>query len=144
MQLAVSIDRRPEFVCVRPTGKALIQDFIELVDMVEAETVFWSDRNVLFDLRGIDGELAPEEQVFLGELVGQNLCHLDRLASVVQPSRITRRSEGAAQQLGVRLRVFADEQQATQWLIEGYAESAPTLLQESEGLRRLLNGREIE
>ncbi len=144
MPFAVSIDRRPEYVRFAPTGSASIQDFVELVETVEAETVFWSDRNALFDLRGIEGELAPEEQVFLGELAGRNLSHLDRLASVVPPPRITRRSESAAQQLGVRLRVFADEREATQWLVEGYEESAPTLLQESEGLRRLLDGREID
>ena len=45
--------------------------------------------------------------------------------------------------MGVQLRVFADEQEATQWLIDGYEESAPTALQESEGLRRLLDGREL-
>lgn len=144
MPFAVSIDRHPEFVRFVPAGSASIQDFVALVETVEAETVFWSDRNALFDLRGIEGELEPQEQVFLGELVGRNLSHLDRLASVVPAARITRRSEGAAQQMGVRLRVFADEREATQWLVEGYEESAPTMLQESEGLRRLLDGREID
>ena len=144
MPFATTFHRQPEFVRFVPTGAASIQNFIELVDTVEAETVFWSDRNALFDLRGIDGELSPEEQVFLGELVGRNLSHLDSLASVVPVQRITRRSEGAAQQMGVRLRVFADEHEAAQWLVEGYEESAPTMLQESEGLRRLLDGREID
>ena len=144
MPFAITHHRQPEYVRFLPTGTATIQDFVELVDTVEAETIFWSDRNALFDLRGIDGELSPEEQVFLGELVGRNLSHLDRLASVVPAQRITRRSEGAAQQMGVHLRVFADDHEAAQWLIEGYEESAPTALQESEGLRRLLDGREIE
>jgi hypothetical protein len=144
MPFAITLHRQPEFVRFAPTGAASIQDFVELVDTVEAETIFWSDRNALFDLRGIDGELSPEEQVFLGELVGRNLAHLDRLASVVPARSITRRSEGAAQQMGVQLRVFAHEQDATQWLIEGYEESAPTLLHEAEGLRRLLDGREID
>lgn len=144
MPFAISIHRHPEFVQFGPTGPALIQNFVELVDTADAETVFWSDRNALFDLRGVSGELSPEEQVFLGELVGRNLSHLDRLASVVPAQRITRRSEGAAQQLGVQLRVFTDEDEARQWLIAGYEESAPTALQESEGLRRLLDGREID
>ena len=30
--------------------------------------------------------LDPAEQVFLGELVAQNLSHLDRVASVVPPA----------------------------------------------------------
>lgn len=144
MPFAISIHRHAEFVQFGLTGPALIQNFVELVDTADAETVFWSDRNALFDLRGVSGELSPEEQVFLGELVGRNLSHLDRLASVVPAQRITRRSEGAAQQLGVQLRVFTGEAEARQWLIAGYEESAPTALQESEGLRRLLDGREID
>lgn len=143
MPFAISIHRRPEFVHFGLAGPATIQNFVELIDTADAETVFWSDRNALFDLRGIDGALSPDEQVFLGELVGRNLSHLDRLASIVPAGSITRRSEGAAQQMGVQLRVFADEQEATQWLIDGYEESASTALQESEGLRRLLDGREL-
>ncbi|MGE0332579.1 MAG: hypothetical protein AB7P37_18020 [Ramlibacter sp.] len=144
MPFDIRIDRHPEYVKFSMEGTASMPNFIALVDTVEAETIFWSDRNALFDLRAVQDELAPEEQVFLGELVGRSLAHLDRLASVVPAQRITRRSEGAAQQMGVRLRVFADVHEATQWLVEGYEESAPTMLQESEGLRRLLNGREID
>jgi len=144
MPFDVSIHRHSAFVRFTPVGPASIESFVELVDTVEAETVFWSDRNALFDLRGVQGELSAKEQVFLGELVGHNLAHLDRLASVVPAQRITRRSEGAARQMGVQLRVFADEREATEWLIQGYEASAPTALQESEGLRRLLDGREID
>lgn len=144
MPFSITIHRQPEFVRFEPAGMALLSDFIDLLGTAETETVFWSDRNALFDLRGVQGELTPDEQVFLGELVGQNMSHLDRLASVVPPERITRRSEGAAQQLGVQLRVFASDQEATQWLIDGYNESAPAALYESEGLRRLLDGRDID
>jgi len=144
MPFDVRVNRRPEFAQFELSGPVSIQSFVDLVGVVETETVFWSDRYALFDLRGIDGELSPDEQVFLGELVAQNLSHLDRLASVVPVSRITRRSEGAAQRMGVQLRVFADPEEAAQWLIEGHTESAFGLLQEEEGLKRLLNGREMD
>ena len=143
MPFAISIDRHTEYVKFALSGPASMPNFIELVDTAEAETIFWSDRNALFDLRDVQGELSADEQVFLGELVGRNLAHLDRLASVMQAPRITRRSEGAAQQLGVQLRVFASEPEASQWLVDGYAESAPAALQQEEGLRRLLDGREV-
>jgi len=144
MPFDIRIDRHAEYVKFSVEGTASMPNFIALVDTAEAETIFWSDRNALFDLRAVQDELTPEEQVFLGELVGRNLAHLDRLASVVPVQRLTRRSEGAAQQMGGRLRVFVDEQEAAQWLVEGYEQSAPTQLQEAEGLRRLLDGREID
>lgn len=143
MPFAIDIERQPEFVRFALRGVAFLPDFVEAINTIETETVFWSDRNALFDLRGVDGELPAEEQVFLGVLVGQSLSHLYRLASVVPAVRLTRRSEGAAQQLGVQLRVFDDPAQAVDWLVEGHAQSMPGLLEQAEGLKRLLNGREI-
>lgn len=143
MPFAITIDRHTEYVKFQLCGPASMSNFVELVETAETETLFWSDRNALFDLREVQGDLSADEQVFLGELVGRNLAHLDRLASVMQAPRITRRSEGTAQQMGVQLRVFASEPEATQWLVEGYIESAPAALQQDEGLRRLLDGREV-
>ncbi len=142
MPFTIEINRRPGFVCFEFRGAAYLPDFVEGIGVAENETLFWSDRCALFDLRGVEGELPAEDQVFLGELVGRNLSHLYRIASVVPVERLTRRSEGAARQLGVRLRVFTDDEEAAQWLVQGYEESEPAILHESEGLRRLLDGRE--
>lgn len=143
MSFSIEIHRQPEFVRFEFRGTAFLPDFVDGVTLVETETLFWADRCALFDLRGIDGQLPPEDQVFLGELVGRNLSHLYRLASVVPPEHLTRRSEGAAQDMGVRLRVFTDADEAAEWLTQGFEESAPVVLHESEGLRRLLDGREL-
>ena len=143
MPFSIEIHRRPGFVHFEFRGTASLPDFVEGVGVVETETLFWGDRCALFDLCGVDGELPPEDQVFLGELVGRNLSHLYRLASVVPPDRLTRRSETAARDMGVRLRVFTDADEAAGWLSQGFQESAPALLHESEGLRRLLDGREL-
>jgi hypothetical protein len=78
--------------------------------------VLWSDRRVLVDLRGADGELTPAEQVFLGELVAQDLPHLERVASLVPAERITHKSESAAQVLGMKLRVFTSKDDAIAWV----------------------------
>ncbi|MEP6790472.1 MAG: hypothetical protein ABI907_03815, partial [Ramlibacter sp.] len=106
MPFITSITRHPEFVQLAASGPAEIGNFVELVSTVESETVYWSDRRVLVDLRDVEGRLTAPEQVFLGELVAQNLPHLERLASLVPPDQITRNSENAAQQLGMQLRVF--------------------------------------
>ena len=116
MPFNVSITRFEQFVQLAVSGPADMRNFVDLVDKVGQETELWSDRRVLVDLRGVDGELTPTEQVFLGELVAQNLPHLERVASVVPPARITHNSETAAQELGMRLRVFTSKDEAMDWL----------------------------
>ena len=116
MGFAVSITRFTRYVQVTVQGPASIKSFVEMIDKLGQDTVFWADRKVLVDLRGVEGELTPTEQVFLGELVGRDLGHLDKLASLVPPESITRNSEGAAQELGMRLRVFTSREHALSWL----------------------------
>jgi hypothetical protein len=80
------------------------------------DTLYWSDRRALVDLRKVVGELTPPEQVFLGELVAQDLSHLDKIASIVPQAMVTHNSENAAQEMGMRLRVFASKEDAMAWL----------------------------
>jgi hypothetical protein len=67
-------------------------------------------------LRKVVGELTAPEQVFLGELVAQDLSHLEKIASVVPEALVTHNSETAAQQMGMRLRVFSRKEDAVAWL----------------------------
>ena len=116
MGFHVSTTRFAHFVQLAVTGAASIRSFVELVETVAEETMLWSDRRVLVDLRSVEGELTPAEQVFLGEFAAQNLPHLERMASVVPLERITHNSESAAQELGMRLRVFTSKDDAVSWL----------------------------
>jgi len=116
MTFVVVTERLAEYVRITVEGEASIKDFVDLVLTTEQETVYWSDRRLMVDLRGLGGQLDPAEQVFLGELVAQNLSHLDRVASVVPAEQITRNSENAARQLGMQLRVFASDAEAAAWL----------------------------
>jgi len=127
MGFAVSITRFSQYVQVTVSGPTSIKGFVDLVDTLGADTLFWSDRRVLADLRGVEGELTPTEQIFLGELVAQNLSHLERLASLVPPPSITRNSEGAAQELGMRLRVFTSKDDAVRWLTAGAESGVPEI-----------------
>ncbi|MDB5941863.1 MAG: hypothetical protein JWQ13_1429 [Ramlibacter sp.] len=124
MAFTTRITRHPGYVQVQVAGPTSIRDFVELVSTVGQETVFWSDRKVLVDLRQVEGELTPTEQIFLGELVAQDLSHIQRMASVVPPRQLTRNSEKAAQQLGSQLRVFDNEAEAIAW-IKSDSVSAP-------------------
>lgn len=117
MSFTISTTRFPEYVQLTVSGTADLRNFVELVDTAEQETVYWSDRRLLADLRNVQGRLTATEQIFLGELVAQNLPHLDRMASVVPESEITRNSESAAQELGMKLRVFTSRDEAVAWLL---------------------------
>ena len=116
MALTTQVSRFPGYVRVEVAGPASIREFVELVSTIGQETVFWSDRRVVVDLRDIEGELTATEQIFLGELVAQDLAHIERMASIVPPERVTRNSERAAQELGSQLRVFDDENEALAWI----------------------------
>lgn len=117
MTFVVVTERLAEYVRITVEGEASIKDFVELVLATEQETIYWSDRRLMVNLRGLDGQLDPGEQVFLGELVAQYLSHLERVASVVPAEQITRNSENAARQLGMQLRVFSAEDEAAAWLV---------------------------
>jgi hypothetical protein len=116
MLFTVSTTRFSEYVQVEVAGPSSLKNFVEMVSAFAAETLYWSDRRALVDLRKVVGELTPTEQVFLGELVAQDLSHLERIASIVPPALVTHNSENAAQQLGMRLRVFTSKEDAVLWL----------------------------
>ena len=116
MAFTIQLSRLPGYVRVQVAGAASIREFVELISTIGQETVYWSDRRVLVDVRQVEGELTPTEQIFLGELIAQDLAHIERVASIVPPARLTRNSERAAQELGSQLRVFDDENEALAWI----------------------------
>jgi hypothetical protein len=116
MLFTVSTTRFSEYVQVEVAGPSSLKNFVEMVNAFSAETLYWSDRRALVDLRKVVGELTPQEQVFLGELVAQDLSHLEKIASIVPEALITHNSENAAQQMGMRLRVFSCKEDAVAWL----------------------------
>ncbi len=116
MAFTTRITRFPDYVKVHVAGPTSIKDFVDLISTVGQETVYWSDRKVLVDLREVEGVLSTTEQIFLGELVAQNLTHIERMASIVPAEQVTHNSERAAQQLGTRLRVFDNEADAVAWI----------------------------
>jgi hypothetical protein len=127
MAFTTQITRFPGYVRVHVAGPNSIRDFVELVSTIGQETVYWSDRRVVVDLREVQGELTTTEQIFLGELVAQDLAHIERMASIVRPQSLTRNSERAAQELGSQLRVFDDEDAALAWIAADKLVAAPAV-----------------
>ena len=125
MAFTTRISRLPGYVLVHVAGPTSIKDFVELISTVGLETVYWSDRKVVVDLRQVQGVLSTTEQIFLGELVAQDLPHIQRMASIVPADQLTHNSERAAQQLGTELRVFDSEAEAVSWILADAGTATP-------------------
>jgi hypothetical protein len=53
----------------------------------------------------------------VGEEAARQLQHLQRIASLVPPDRLTRASEKTARRSGLNLTVFTSEEEAVAWLL---------------------------
>jgi hypothetical protein len=116
--LDVSIHRLPEFTSVKLSGPATIDDYVTLIGAVADESRRLGDRRMLVDQLGIAGTLKFTDHFRIGEAVVEHLQHLERLATVVAPDKITRTSEKVAQHHGLQLRVFTSINDAIHWLTE--------------------------
>jgi hypothetical protein len=114
--LEVSIHRLPEFTSVRLSGPATIDDFVHIIRAMAGESRRLGDRRMLVDQLGIPNTLKFTDHFRIGEEVAQHLQHLEKLASVVPPEKITRTSEKVALQQGMQLRVFTSMTEAVRWL----------------------------
>jgi len=118
MAMKMRFIRTPEFLIGKATGKASIDEFIDLIELAARHTKETGDLAFLADLREVQGSLAFTEHFRIGEQVSRQLSHLQKVASVVPPSRRTGTSERVSQRMGMRLRVFEDIDEAIRWLGE--------------------------
>jgi hypothetical protein len=72
----------------------------------------------MVDLRRVIGRLNFTDQFFIGDVVGQKLAHLERLASLVPGDPSSYNSETVANRKGLNLRSFDSEERALAWLSE--------------------------
>lgn len=112
----VSVEHRDRYTAVRISGSPSLGQFISLVQRLGVECVTWPRPRGLFDLRGIDTLRTVTDHVAIGGAVVEHLSHLERLASVVGPDRITGISRKVARESGVELSVFTEEAEAAAWL----------------------------
>ena len=116
MPFQVTVRRLPDFTSVTVTGTASLDAFVALITGMAQETRHHGDRRVLVDLLGVQGELKFTDHFQMGTQAAQHLHHLDKLASVVPPERITHTSEKVAARQGLQLRVFTSRAEAVEWL----------------------------
>ena len=117
MNLRVEVEHRDGYSVVRMRGQPSLGQFLSFLQLIGVETSGWTVRRVLFDLRGIRNLTSFTDHYAIGEEVARQLKHLHRIASVVDPDRITRASEKTARRSGVNLMVFTSEEEALAWLL---------------------------
>jgi hypothetical protein len=107
----------PSFSVVEVTALAFLESAEPSLREIAQLTHRHSDRRLLVNLIDVVGTFGPAEQQAIGLLAYQYLSHLERVASLVPPDKITRVSEAAAQAQGMQLRVFTQLTDAIDWLV---------------------------
>lgn len=116
MSLDFTVEQRDGYASVRVAGEPTLGQFLSFLHLVAVESAAWEARRALFDLRGVRTLTSFTDHYAVGEEAARQLGHLQRIASLVPPERVTRASEKTAQQAGANLRVFTDEAEAVAWL----------------------------
>ena len=117
MAISFEVEHRDKYSVVRVDGNPGLDEFVEFVKTLGTQSAGWSTRRLLVDMRGIRSLKTFTEHYAVGEAAARELAHLQRVASVVPPDRITRASEKTAQRAGFNLVVFISEGDAIAWLV---------------------------
>lgn len=116
MSLSYRVEHRNGYAVVRVDGNPTLGQFLSFLQLMGVESAAFPSRRVLFDLRGVRSLTEAGEHRAVGEEVVRRLGHLERIASVVPPDRLTRASEKTAREGGVDITVFIEEGEAIRWL----------------------------
>ena len=116
MEFDLAIDRETQYVRVTISGEPEFAELLSMIHLLGVESETWERPRVLVDLRGVRTPFDHGQQFRIGEEAAASLHHMDRIASLVPPERVTRVSEKAARRMGTNVRVFDDEGQAIRWL----------------------------
>ena len=118
MSFDVTVRHQPRFVRVTIVGRPAFEELVTLIHLLGVESETWPQARALVDLRGVSTPFSHLQQHSIGVAAAASLSHMDRIASVVPPERLTRVSERAAQRDGTNVRVFDGEEAALAWLRE--------------------------
>jgi hypothetical protein len=118
MPFAVTAERQPHYIRFNVAGPASLKNYFDLIEAAARETLENGDKIAMVDLRRVIGRLNFTDQFFIGDVVGQKLAHLERLASLVPGDPSSYNSETVANRKGLNLRSFDSEERALAWLSE--------------------------
>lgn len=107
----------PSFAVVEVTALAFIENAVPALVEMAQRTRENGDRRLLINLMDVVGSFDVDQHREVGLLAHRYLSHLERVASLVPPDKITHASELAAQSQGLQLRVFTDLGSAIEWLV---------------------------
>lgn len=118
MTATVHYTHGPKFAVVEVTALAFVEIAVPALHEIAERTRQQKDKRLLINLMDVVGTFGPEEQKEVGMLAYRYLSHLEKVASLVPPDKITRVSEAAAQSQGLQLRVFTELTDAIEWLTQ--------------------------
>ena len=107
----------PSFGVVEVTSLAFLENAEPALREIAEQSRRHGDKRVLVNLYDVVGTFGPEQQRAIGLLAYHYLSHLEKVASLVPPDKITRVSEAAAREKGMELRVFTELGEAVDWLV---------------------------
>jgi len=107
----------PAFAAVEITALAFIEDVEPVLREIAAHTREHGDRRILININDVVGTFTPEEHQTIGLLTYQYLSHMDRVATLAPPEKLTGVSAGVARAHGLALRAFPNLGEAVAWLM---------------------------
>ena len=117
MTVTVHYTHGPTFAVVEVTSLAFLENAEPALREIAERTRQQGDRRLLINLLDVVGTFGPDQHREIGLLAYRYLSHLEKVASLVPPDKITRVSEAAAQAQGLQLRVFTELADAIDWLV---------------------------
>jgi hypothetical protein len=115
---AVHYTHGPAFSVVEVTSLAFLEVAEPALQEIAQRTRQHQDKRLLINLMDVVGTFGPEQQRDIGLLAFRHLSHLEKVASLVPPEKLTRVSEAAARAQGMELRVFSNLPDAIDWLVK--------------------------
>lgn len=116
MTASLHFTHGPSFSVVEVTALAFLEDAEPALVEIARRTRQAGTRRLLINLVDVVGTFGPEQQRAIGLLAHRYLQHLEKVASLVAPEKLTRQSEAAARAQGMELRVFTQLGEALDWL----------------------------
>ena len=117
MPFTVQVERRGKYARFNVAGPPSLKNYFDLIEQAAKETADHHERLVMVDLRGVTGRLSFTDQFFIGDVVGEKLGHIRKLATLVEDDPDSYNSQKVAQRKGVNLCTFTSEQEAIAWLL---------------------------
>ena len=117
MTASLHLTHGPAYAVAEITALAFLESAEPILRDIAQQTRMHGDRRLLINLMDVVGTFGADEQQRIGLLAFQYLSHLEKVASLVPPEKLTRVSEAAARAQGMELRVFTRFGEALDWLV---------------------------